>query len=70
MFYLITFAFKHTFKGIHIMCKIMCRKVFTSKSGNGVGEGSRFYIVKVLNFHSFTVFNYSIQILHEVKYQV
>ena len=47
----------------------MCRKVFKTKSGNGgrVVNLSTFYIVKVFNFHSVTVFNYCIQVLSEVK---
>ena len=51
------------------MCKILFRTVFKSKSGHGgrVVDLSTFYIVKVLNFHSVTVFNYCIQVLSEVK---
>ena len=47
----------------------MFRKVFKSKSGNGgrVVDLSTFYIVKVFNFHSVTVFNYCIRVLSEVK---
>ena len=47
----------------------MFRTVFKSKSGNGgrVVDWSTFYIVKVFNFHSVTVFNYCIQVLSEVK---
>ena len=47
----------------------MFRKVLKSISGNaerGV-DLSTFYIVKVFNFHSVTVFNYCIQVLSEVK---
>ena len=46
----------------------MFRKVFKSKSGNG-GREVDFTLLKCSIF-SFTVFNYSIQVLYEVKYQV
>ena len=47
----------------------MFRKVFNSKSGNGgrVLDLSTFYIVKVFNFYSVTVFKYCIEVLSKVK---